>query len=93
MNTSRTRFEYLQHDTHWPRMAGEVADMPAAWHALELGQNGWELVSVVRTPTGTLSAFFKREIAQAEVPAVPEELRAGVPAVLSVPTPKKKGKA
>jgi hypothetical protein len=34
---------------------------------LELGKNGWELVNVVRTPSGTLTSVFKRE-----VPAVVE---------------------
>jgi hypothetical protein len=62
-----TQFEYLQTDTPWPKVAGETVDLPLIWEGLELGKNGWELVNVVRTPSGTLTSVFKRV-----VPAVVE---------------------
>ena len=71
---TRPRYEYLQHDTHWPRLAGQIADMPAEWHTLEFGRNGWELVTVVRTPTGTLTAFFKRLVLDDTQPAASGEV-------------------
>lgn len=57
-----TQFEYLQTDTPWPKVAGETVDLPLIWEGLELGKNGWELVNVVRTPSGTLTSVFKREV-------------------------------
>jgi len=53
-------WEYMQDDVNWPKVAGEVMDLPARWDALEIGRNGWELVSTVRTPSGTVSSLFKR---------------------------------
>lgn len=75
----RTRYEYLQHDMPWPKLAGQTVDLPTHWQALEFGENGWDLVSVVRTPTGTLTSLFKRAIIEAEA--------------VTTSTPKKKGKA
>jgi hypothetical protein len=56
------KWEYLQQDENWPKVAGERVDLPGRWAALELGENGWELVSVVRTPSGTVSSLFKRPV-------------------------------
>lgn len=75
-------WEYMQDDVNWPKMAGDAVDLPARWAALEIGRNGWELVSTVRTPSGTVSSLFKR--------LVPEQ-RAGVPALPSVPAKTRKG--
>jgi len=92
----------MQTNTLWPKMAGEVSKMDEEWHALEIGRNGWELVTVVRTPSGTLTAFFKRIMTEE---SAPEERRTGVSALPSTPpeerrtgvsalpsTPKKKGR-
>ena len=59
-NDTMQEWEYMQHDVNWPKVAGEVMDLPALWAALEIGRNGWELVSTVRTPSGTVSSLFKR---------------------------------
>lgn len=78
-------WEYMQDDVNWPKVAGEVMDLPARWDALEIGRNGWELVSTVRTPSGTVSSLFKRLKAELRtgVSAPPSELRAGVPTLPS----------
>lgn len=68
------RWEYLQHDEPWPKIAGEMVDLPKRWDALEITLNGWELVSTVRTPSGTITSLFKRPY---------EEKRTGVSAPLS----------
>ena len=70
-----TQFEYLQTDTPWPKVAGETVDLPLIWEGLELGKNGWELVNVVRTPSGTLTSVFKREVPGAEVRDQRSEVR------------------
>jgi len=70
-NTMKDTWEYCQHDVNWPKVAGESVDLPQQWHALELGQNGWELVSTVRTPSGTVSSLFKRRVADCKAAMVP----------------------
>lgn len=97
------RWEYLQHDEPWPKIAGEMVDLPKRWDALEITLNGWELVSTVRTPSGTITSLFKRPFEekrtgvwagasdqQTEVPALPSDQRAGVPALPSVSGDKKR---
>ena len=59
---TRTQWEYMQTDHKWPKIADAVSRIDHAWQTLELGANGWELVTVVRTPSGTLTAFWKREV-------------------------------
>lgn len=86
-----TQFEYLQTDTPWPKVAGETVDLPLIWEGLELGKNGWELVNVVRTPSGTLTSVFKREVVRDQRSEVRDQ-RSGTEA-MEMPTNKvmKKG--
>lgn len=82
------RWEYLQHDLEWPKMAGEVRNLPQLWDALEISKNGWELVSTVRTPSGTITSLFKRPVVEQGTarPAPPDP-----PTSLAVEVRKKKG--
>lgn len=80
------RWEYLQHDEPWPKIAGEMVDLPKRWDALEITLNGWELVSTVRTPSGTITSLFKRPFVEKTAE------RAEVPAFIPVPVSDRKRK-